>query len=376
MNDARRPARVAKIAALALVGAVLVLAFGKLALGIGPSLPGPPLRVVLGLSDPTLSACEPGPTGVRLPDNRATSSRWQALAPVADIVDEMRAVVAGDSLYLVGGLETDRWGTRYDSLGTLYRYDPSSNTVALESKLPRPLDHVLAVGRGNDIYVVGGFEDGVPSARAWRYDVGDRSWTELAPMSTPRGALGGGILDGKLYAVAGSRGYPRPDTRDGTPDPYASVEIYDFARDRWTPGPPLQTARHHVASVVAGGMLYIVGGRMPQDTSVAERLDPKAGSWERLPSVPLRAGSLAGTSAGDRAVVLGGSDETNGWVTPAVWTFDVDTESWRRLPDLAIARHSQTAVAHGGYIYAFAGSPCAGYGIERRPERIRADLLT
>jgi hypothetical protein len=375
MSDAPRQASAAKITAIGVVGALLVLAFAKVALGVGPSLPGPPIRVVLGLSEPTLARCEPTSAGVRYPANRTTSQRWQVLDPVADIVDEMRAVVAGGSVFLVGGLEADRWGQRYDSVATLFRYDASSNTVALESRLPRPLDHVLAVGRGDSIYVVGGFENGVPSARAWRYDLGDRSWSELAPMRFPRGALGGGILDGRLYAVGGSRGYARPDTRDGTPGAFASVEIYDFERDRWLPGAPLHTGRHHVASAVADGKLYIVGGRTPRDVALAERFDPAVGAWERLPSVPPQAGSRAATTVGNLMVVMGGSNEAAGWVTPAVWTFDAGTARWRRLPDLGIPRHSQTAVTHGGYVYVFAGSPCAGYGIEQRPERIRVDVL-
>lgn len=375
MSDPRRRLGSAGIAIAAVAGAVLVLALVKLALGVGPSLPGPPIRVVLGLSDPTLSACKPSPAGVRLPGGRATGARWQLLGTVPEIVDEMRAVVADGSIFLVGGLKADRWGQRYDSVSTLYRYDPSSNTVTLESTLPRPLDHVLAVAHGLGIYVIGGFEDGIPSARAWRYDVRSRSWSELAPMNAARGALGGGVLDGKLYAVGGSRGYPRPDTRDGTPGAFASVEIYDFAGNRWTAGPPLHTARHHVASAVAGGKLYIVGGRTPRDVALAERLDPAAGAWERLPSVPPQAGSRAGTTVGGRAVVIGGSSEEGGWVTPAVWAFEPGTGRWRRLPDLRVPRHSQTAAALGDFVYVFAGSPCAGYGIERQPERIRADLL-
>lgn len=367
-----------KLAVALALGAVLLLGIGKVALGVGPSLPGPPLRVVAGLSDPSISACRPDPSAVRFPGGVATTERWEELEPVRGIVDEMRAVVAGGALFLVGGLESSRWGERFDSVRSLYRYDPASNALVLESRLPRRLDHVLAVGRGDGIYVVGGFEDGVPTSEVWRYDVGDRAWTSLAPLATPRGGLGGGVLGGRLYVVGGSGAYARPDVRDDTPAGYASVEVYDFARNRWTPGPSMPTPRHHVASVVAGGKLYVVGGRAPEDTSLAaaERFDPATGTWERLPPLPLGAGSLAGTSAAGQVIVIGGGDEVENWVTPATWTFDTRSRRWRRLADLAIARHSETAATLGGDVYVLAGSPCGGYGTEPRPERIPiTDLL-
>lgn len=367
-----RPVAIRKIAVALALGALLLLGIGKVTLGVGPSLPGPPLRVVVGLSDPTISACRPDPSAVRFPPDGATNRRWQELEPVRGIVDEMRAVVAGGALFLVGGLESSRFGERFDSVGSLYRYDPVSNALVLESRLPRRLDHVLAVGRGDSMYVVGGFEDGIPTSEVWRYDLGDRTWTSLAPLATPRGGLGGGIVGDKLYAIGGSGAYARPDTRDGTSAGYASVEVYDFAADRWSPGPPMPTPRHHVASAVAGGRLYVVGGRAPRDTSLsaAERFDPATGRWEKLPPLPLGAGSLAGTSAEGHVIVVGGGDEVNDWVTPATWTFDTRSRRWRRLADLTIARHSETAATLGRDVYVLAGSPCGGYGTEPRPERI------
>jgi N-acetylneuraminic acid mutarotase len=372
MAEPRRPVSAWKLVAALAGGVVLLLGLAAVIVGAGPSLPGPPIRVVMGLADPTISACRPEQSSVRLPGGTAAGARWQALPPVSGVVDEMRAVVAAGRIYLVGGLETSRWGERFDSIGRLYRYEPASGELVVESRLPRRLDHVLAVGRGDSIYVVGGFEDGTPTSEVWRYDVRDRSWTSLAPLATPRGGLGGGIVGDKLYAVGGSGAYARPDTRDGTSAGYASMEVYDFAADRWSPGPPMPTPRHHVASAVAGGRLYVVGGRAPQDTSLsaAERLDPATGTWERLPPLPLGVGSLAGTSADGQVIVVGGGDEVDDWVTPATWTFDTHSRSWRRLADLTIARHSETAATLGRDVYVLAGSPCGGYGTEPRPERI------
>jgi hypothetical protein len=223
--------------------------------------------------------------------------------------------------------------------------------------------------------VVGGYTDSEPTGRGWRYTP-QSGWREIPRLSAPRGGLAGGVIDGLLYAVAGA---PRtfPEVRA---EPYGTVEVYDLAGGRWSPGAPIPTARHHTAATVLGGKLYVVGGRTPRSfaSSAFERYDPRRDAWERLPPLPMGAGGLEAVTAGGQVVVIGGDDEEGvfdggGWVTGAVWAFDPRGSSWRRLPDLGTPRHSHAAAVARGRIYVLEGSPCPGFGrvdaVESLPAR-------
>jgi N-acetylneuraminic acid mutarotase len=139
----------------------------------------------------------------------------------------------------------------------------------------------------------------------------------------------------------------------------------------------MPTGRHHLAAAALDGMLYVIGGRAPDNfsLSVAERYDPSKGRWQRIPPLPRGAGGLEAVAAGGRVVVTGGDDEDRlqqggGWVTPAVWSYRPGAPRWRRLPDLSQARHGHAAVGLGGRVYVFEGSPCPGYGRLRSAESL------
>jgi N-acetylneuraminic acid mutarotase len=173
------------------------------------------------------------------------------------------------------------------------------------------------------------------------------------------------VVADRLYAVSGApRTFPELGAK-----PYSSLEIYDFRSGRWTPGPPIPTARHHTAAAVVAGKLYVAGGRVPDDFSdnAFERLDPRSGHWEKLPPLPLGAGGLAAVAARGKVVVIGGDDERNwtagrGWVTGSTWSFDPARSRWRRLPDLGVPRHAHAAAVAAGRIYVFGGATCPGFG--------------
>jgi hypothetical protein len=73
-------------------------------------------------------------------------------------------------------------------------------------------------------------------------------------------------------------------------------------------------------------------------------------------------------------VVSGGGDDAGGWITPATWERRADG-SWRRLPDLSVARHGHGMAALHGSVYVFGGSPCAGYGSTDSVERLRVQSV-
>jgi N-acetylneuraminic acid mutarotase len=357
--------------------ALLLVAGGVAAAGLGPNLPGPPIRVALGLADAAARSCPNGPGPSMLPSGTAAATQWTPAFTFDDAVDEMQGTVLGDSILLLGGVGTSRWGERYESARNVYRIDPRRGTWKQETALPDALDHPLVVTYRGDVYVVGGYEDGVATDDVWRYSPADGSWTERAPLRLARGGMAGGVIGDELYVAGGAASYANPDARDAVPPGYDSVEIYDFAADRWRPGPRMPTARHHAGSAVLDGKLYVAGGRRPGDTSmdVVERLDPAAGTWERLPPLPLGVGSVAAFTADGQMVVVGGSDALQKWVTPATWAYRPGATTWRRLADLRVPRHSLAAFVVGERAYALAGAPCAGHGSTTAVEQLPLDAV-
>jgi N-acetylneuraminic acid mutarotase len=342
----------------------LLLAIGlalKVFAGIGPELPGPHVRELVGVVEP-FAPCTPDPANVRRPSQPVTTSiRWRAGRPAVPALanEEVRAVAIGDRIYLGTGVRANKGGSFFRSLKWLYVYDPGTGAYRRQPDLPQRLDHTaLATWKGN-LYLFGGFTDSRPSANVWRYSPRTRQWTKLAPMRQARGGLAGGVIGDRYYAVGGVL---RQTTQH--PQIFGTLEIYDFRTNRWSRGPRMPTGRHHVAAVVLGEKLYAVGGRGARDLSLStlERFDPATRTWERLPPLPFGVGDPGAVAARGRLVVLSGGDDAEKWVTPATWSFDPRTGWWRRLSDMVRPRHGFAFAVSGGRIYVFGGAPCARYG--------------
>ena len=340
------------LAVLALLALVSIAGIVMFATGVGPD---GRIRVALGLDDP---GCTASARYVRNPAGLVGS--WDPVAPVPEESDEIRAVGVGDRIILGTGIDLAQVGDGFRSRSRMYTFDPARNAYAELPDSPIRIDHPLLASDGSDVYLVGGFTDGVATARAWRYSSTEQRWTALPPMPTARGALGGAVIGNELYAVGGSP----PTDREGRTTPYGTLEILDLRTGRWRSGPPLAFPRHHAGVTALGGFLYVVGGRGATDYSLDynERFDPRTGRWETLAPLPQAAGGLAAVAVGDEVVAVGGGDDPAGWVTGATWAYRPAEDRWRRLPDLVHARHGHGAAAVGGRAYVFGGAPCPGVG--------------
>lgn len=352
-----------------LSGGVLTLAIGAIVVTVllalvvaGPDLPGPRFRELLGLTDTVeLVPCNPDPDRVLSPARPfpPDSDTWRREPSAPEARVEFKATTVGRLIYLTNGQ-----GPEGRSQSTVLVYDPERRRYRSAPDTPIALDHTAAVRYGGDLYLIGGAQEGQPSARFLRYSPKTRRWEELSPMPRASTGLAAAVIDDRLYAVGGGpRLFP-----DEHVEPYTSLQIYDFETSRWTVGPDMPTARHHLAAAALGGRLYVLGGRDPDDFSLSafERFVPGRNRWEALPPLPLGVGDLAAVSTGSAVIAIGGDEEEgwmdgHGWVTPAVWSFDPGRGVWRRLPDLRTPRHGHGAAVAGGRIYVFGGSPCPGY---------------
>jgi N-acetylneuraminic acid mutarotase len=313
-------------------------------LGSEDEVPNPPCKLGLYRHSP---ATPREPTDVNW--------RFEPRAPYAPA--EGSATAAGGVVYATNG-------SAPHDLRRVLAFDTRSRRWSEPTRTPVPVNHLQPVAYRGDLYLVGGFIDGAkPTNRFWRYDVDDHRWTELESMRQPRGGLGAAVIGDRLYAVGGAANEYFAGPRDDT----GVLEIYDMSTGRWTPGPDMPHARHHLRAGTVGGRLYAVGGRdrLHQALTVVDRYDPSTERWETLPALPIAVSSPGVTSAAGRLVVSGGANEENwqeggGYVTPSAWAYDPSRERWDRLPDHRIERRGHGTATARGRIYSLMGSPCSG----------------
>ena len=158
---------------------------------------------------------------------------------------------------------------------------------------------------GGRLYVIGGYTQSAfsvwhPVATVYEYDPDADTWTQRAPMPTPRGALSVTEHEGKLYAIGG---YDRTANS-------AAVEVYDPAGNTWASRAPLPTPRDHLATATVSGKVYAIGGRLNGDyrrnLSVTEVYDPAIDRWALAADLPTARSGITAAEVGGRVYVFGG----------------------------------------------------------------------
>lgn len=188
-----------------------------------------------------------------------------------------------------------------------------------------------------------------------------RAWERLADMPNPRGevaaAVGARVIDDcppfeqncenpvRVVVAGGLAGVGR------TVD---TVSIYDPAADRWTTGPPLPEARHHVGAAGLGGTVYVTGGSKtatdwtPQTNAWA--LEPTSRRWRALPPMPEGRMGHQMAAAGQNLYVVGGRGPSAG-----VLIFDTITNTWSRGEPIPVQRDHLAIAVKDEQIWAIGG---------------------
>lgn len=237
---------------------------------------------ILEIYDP---ATDTWTTGANMP-----TKRW---GPAAEVIDGKLFVVGGalnlDNLYTVLEIydpATDSWSTgpsmntaRYrpavgvidgkllvaggqgvggDDIPALEIYDPALNAWLPQYDMPVARGQSAAGVINGVLYVAGGFRwvSGTKTQldRVDAYQPGLVWITGLEPMPSARGEAVAGVINGKLYVVAGLFEQGESQTVLG------SMVIYDPVADSWTTGPALSLLRSEATGGVINGKFYVVGG--------------------------------------------------------------------------------------------------------------------
>ncbi|XP_054437179.1 kelch-like protein 34 [Pteronotus mesoamericanus] len=229
------------------------------------------------------------------------------------------------------------------------------------TRLPAPLlGHSVCVA-GNFLFVLGGESpsggssspqaDGprAVTGQVHRYDPRFHTWTTVPAMREARAHFWCGPVAEGLLAVGGL---------GAGGEALASVEMYDFRRDRWTAAGALPRALHgHAGAVGDRGVVYISGGKSGRGEGGASSLKdmyslcPGERAWSRrAPMGTARFGHHMAALRGAVFVFLGRYEPFS-----EIERYDPCTDQWSRLRPLPYDRFcyglavvEETALLLGG----------------------------
>src|SRR5437899_7750284 len=181
---------------------------------------------------------------------------WSAMSPLP-VARWCGAATTGldGRIYGIGGFANGNV-----QLSDVEAYDPETDTWSSLAPLPAPRAGKLSAVTAPDgrIYAMGGINGVTTVATVDAYDPCADTWTPVASMPTPRRFLDavrgrGGIIYA-LGGTVGSVGFP------GTQE-LTTVEAYDPSADTWTAVAGLSTPRGALAAAVGrAGTIFAIGG--------------------------------------------------------------------------------------------------------------------
>jgi len=235
---------------------------------------------------------------------------WTSKASMPVASQQLTAGVINGILYAAAG------GGCCGAFNTLQAYDPTTDSWTLKPSMPTPR-YGPAAGVVNDIlYVAGGGSGfGTIFANLEAFDPTTNGWTTKAPMPTGRSHLGIGVVNGILYAIGGAN-------LAGTA--LATVEAYDPATNTWSTGASMPTARLGLTVDVIDGVLYAIGGLNSSGSlTTVEAYNPATDSWTSMTSMPVARNfnSLASDPINGVLYVVGGKlPDTTSVLTVQIFT--------------------------------------------------------
>ncbi|MDT3776368.1 kelch repeat-containing protein [Nitrospira sp. MA-1] len=299
------------------------------------------------------------PVSAQSVQSETDQGAWQTETPAPTKRTEVAAATLNNTIYVVGGFEQPGL-SNFINLGitpSLQAYDPATDRWTAKAPMPIGLHHLGIGVVGGKLYVIGGYKQGglsvwQPVATVYAYDPAMDTWTERAPMPTPRGALSVTAHDGKLYAIGGY------DGKANSP----AVEIYDPQTNTWTVRTPLPTPRDHLAAATVSGKVYAIGGRVNgdyrQNLAVMEVYDPVTDRWSRAADLPAARSGITAAEVGGRIYVFGGEKEEGTFRENEA--YDPARNVWQTMAPMTTGRHGLGSAVVDGRIYVISGGPTPG----------------
>ena len=281
------------------------------------------------------------------------------------------SLVNGKVFVIGGNIQLKRGEFGDISTSTVEMYDPKTDTWEQKSDMPTPRSDVSVSVVDGKIYAIGGSKiktiqmphgfnsESEELATVEMYDPVTDTWTQKADMPTPRKTMTC-VVDRKIYAVGGwlnTNQQPKLET----------VVVYDPATDTWTKVQSMNRARCSAAIDVVNGEIYAIGGlgwsqiegKLDVYLSNVEVFNPKTNQWRERTEMSAPKALHTASVIDGKIYVIGGYFTKNEEFKKlsTIEIYDPATDHWIQKPDMPIGKWGHKTEVIDGQIYIFGGGP-------------------
>lgn len=207
------------------------------------------------------------------------SGRWFDGTPLPRPLGYGAMVVAREDLYMLGGCDE----------GTVYRdvYRMSGKRWVRVATMPEALVYFAATAVGDKIYLFGGtrsltdLSQGI--RRAWSYELRTGAWREIQPIpGPPRLTHAAAVLESQVYLFGGATQPAGGKLRD-----LADTLRLDTASGTWKELSPMPRPTRAGWALPVGGVIYFLGGAGDKIVDDVLRYDPVLDRYSAAGKLPI-----------------------------------------------------------------------------------------
>ncbi len=232
----------------------------------------------------------------------AAAGAWASMSPLLHERQYLGVEANSGFIYAVGGADA-----AFNVTATAERYDAASNSWVDIAPMPSPR---LAMGFAGLIVAGGMGAAGDMPAECFRYDASSNSWMSIASLQRPRMAPAAALMNGRVFLMGGTL-----DLTTGL----NWVDVYDPGANSWTPGPALPEALFFSSCACFDGRIWVMGGMdgSGMKSNRVYSLGPDL-AWRAENALPEMLLASAAVANGNQLFVAGGQD-ASGQPTDAVY---------------------------------------------------------
>ena len=298
--------------------------------------------------------------------------RWIRKADMPTARTGFATSVVNGTVFVIGGnIQLKRGEFGELSTSTVEMYDPETDTWEQKANMPTARSGVSVSVVDGKIYAIGGSKiktiqvprgfnaESEELATVEMYDPVTDTWTQKADMPTPKKTMTC-VVNGKIYAIGGwSTTNEKPHLE--------TVEVYDPAIDTWTKAQSMNCARCSAAIGVVNGKIYAIGGlgsppiqeQSDLYLSSVEVFNPKTNQWQEGTEMSAPKALHTASVIDGKIYVVGGYFKEDGEFKKlsTIEIYDPTTDHWIQEPNMPIGKWGHKTEVIDGQIYIFGGGP-------------------
>ena len=287
------------------------------------------------------------------------SNSWESKAALPQVFEGCEAAVVNGVIYVMGS------NSNLNSLG--FAYNPSTDSWTTIAPMPTTRVSFGMVTCGNEIYVIGGFEESLPGGQAQTsssvnevYNPSTNTWATAAPMPTGVSEIQPNAVNGEIYVMGGRTGGPSSTVN--------ITQIYNPAKDSWSIGQPMLYPVVSYESAVVDNQIYVIGGQDeylmnptgPESVQFNQIYNSANNTWSLGAPIPTGTwaagvGATTGAVAPKRIYIFGG-DVGFAEGSNQNYAYNPSTDSWSTAASVPIACYNPAVVNVNDLLYLIGGN--------------------